>query len=84
MRAEIARQATDGLPDTSFCASDVAFHRALVDAAGNPILAAGTVRPEAVDQLTEAAEALADYLREHCRQPRPEDRFVEPGRGRRA
>lgn len=38
MRAEIARQATDGLPDTSFCASDVAFHRALVDAAGNPIL----------------------------------------------
>ena len=38
MRAEIARQGTDGLDDQAFCASDVAFHRALVEAAGNPIL----------------------------------------------
>ena len=38
MRAEIARQGTDGLSDEAFCASDVAFHRALVDAAGNPVL----------------------------------------------
>jgi GntR family transcriptional regulator, transcriptional repressor for pyruvate dehydrogenase complex len=37
MRAEIARQATDDLLDTTFCASDVAFHRALIDAAGNPM-----------------------------------------------
>jgi DNA-binding FadR family transcriptional regulator len=38
MRAEIHRQAQPGLSDESFCASDVAFHRALVDAAGNPVL----------------------------------------------
>lgn len=39
MRAEIVRQGQPGLSDESFCASDVAFHRALVDGAGNPVLA---------------------------------------------
>ena len=38
MRAEAHRQAQPGLTDEAFCASDVAFHRALVDAAGNPVL----------------------------------------------
>jgi DNA-binding FadR family transcriptional regulator len=38
MRAEIARQSQPGLGDEAFCASDVAFHRALVDAAHNPVL----------------------------------------------
>ena len=38
MRAEIEKQAQPGLSDEAFCASDVAFHRALVDAAGNPVL----------------------------------------------
>lgn len=38
MRAEIARQATEGLSDQDFCASDVAFHRAVVESAGNPVL----------------------------------------------
>ncbi len=38
MRAEIHRQGQPGLSDEAFCASDVAFHRALVDAAGNPVL----------------------------------------------
>ena len=38
MRAEIVRQSQPGLSDESFCASDVAFHRALVDGAGNPVL----------------------------------------------
>lgn len=38
MRAEIHRQSQPGLSDESFCASDVAFHRALVDAAENPVL----------------------------------------------
>ena len=38
MRAEIARQAEPALSDEAFCASDVAFHRALVDGAGNPVL----------------------------------------------
>lgn len=38
MRAEIHRQGQPGLSDESFCASDVAFHRALVDASENPVL----------------------------------------------
>ena len=38
MRAEIHRQSQPGLTDEAFCASDVAFHRALVDGAGNPVL----------------------------------------------
>ncbi|PIB25636.1 GntR family transcriptional regulator [Amylibacter kogurei] len=38
MRAEIHRQKQAGLSDESFCASDVAFHRALVDGAGNAVL----------------------------------------------
>lgn len=38
MRAEIFRQSQPGLSDEAFCASDVALHRALVDAAQNPVL----------------------------------------------
>lgn len=38
MRAEIFRQAQPSLTDEAFCASDVAFHRALVDGAANPVL----------------------------------------------
>ncbi len=38
MRQEIALQRTKDLSDEDFCASDVRFHRALTDAAGNPVL----------------------------------------------
>ncbi|AAV95189.1 FadR family transcriptional regulator [Ruegeria pomeroyi] len=38
MQAEIGRQGAPDLSDEAFCASDVAFHRALVDAACNPVL----------------------------------------------
>ncbi|MFT6103656.1 MAG: DNA-binding FadR family transcriptional regulator [Paracoccaceae bacterium] len=38
MRAEIHRQGQPGLSDETFCASDVTFHRAMVDAAHNPVL----------------------------------------------
>ncbi len=38
MAAEITRQSDPGLSDEDFCASDVRFHRALVDATGNPVL----------------------------------------------
>ena len=38
MRVEIFRQGQPGLSDESFCDSDVAFHRALVDSAGNHVL----------------------------------------------
>lgn len=53
MRAEITRQAQPGLSDESFCASDVAFHRALVDAAGNPVLSY---------QLAGAVEAMQPLM----------------------
>jgi len=53
MRAEIHRQAQPGLTDQAFCASDVAFHRALVDAAGNPVLSY---------QLTGSVEAMQPLM----------------------
>ncbi len=69
MRGEIRRQAEPGLSDEGFCASDVAFHRALVDAAGNPVLSyqlAGAV--EAMQPLmnmitftTRSREAIIAY-----------------------
>ncbi|MEO9862769.1 MAG: FCD domain-containing protein [Yoonia sp.] len=53
MRAETHRQAQPGLSDEAFCASDVAFHRALVDAAGNPVLSY---------QLAGAVEAMQPLM----------------------
>ena len=38
MQDEIRRQNNTELSDEDFCASDVAFHRALVDASDNPVL----------------------------------------------
>lgn len=38
MQAEIARQRDLSLPDEGFCAADIAFHRALVDAADSPVV----------------------------------------------
>lgn len=53
MRAEIHRQGQPGLSDERFCDSDVAFHRALVDAAGNPVLSY---------QLAGAVEAMQPLM----------------------
>ncbi len=53
MRAEVHRQSQPGLSDESFCASDVAFHRALVDGAGNPVLSY---------QLAGAVEAMQPLM----------------------
>lgn len=53
MRAEIHRQAQPGLSDERFCDSDVAFHRALVDGAGNPVLSY---------QLAGAVEAMQPLM----------------------
>ncbi len=53
MRAEIHRQGQPGLSDESFCASDVTFHRALVDAAHNPVLSY---------QLAGAVEAMQPLM----------------------
>jgi GntR family transcriptional regulator, transcriptional repressor for pyruvate dehydrogenase complex len=53
MRAEIHRQNQPGLSDEGFCASDVAFHRALVDGACNPVLSY---------QLAGAVEAMQPLM----------------------
>jgi len=53
MRAEAHRQSQPGLTDEAFCASDVAFHRALVDAAGNPVISY---------QLAGAVEAMQPLM----------------------
>jgi GntR family transcriptional repressor for pyruvate dehydrogenase complex len=53
MRAEIHRQSQPGLTDEAFCASDVAFHRALVDGAGNPVMSY---------QLAGAVEAMQPLM----------------------
>jgi DNA-binding FadR family transcriptional regulator len=53
MRAEIARQSQQDLSDEAFCASDVAFHRALVDGACNPVLSY---------QLAGAVEAMQPLM----------------------
>jgi DNA-binding FadR family transcriptional regulator len=53
MRAEAHRQSQPGLTDEAFCASDVAYHRALVDAAGNPVISY---------QLAGAVEAMQPLM----------------------
>ena len=53
MQAEIARQQDPDLTDEAFCASDITFHRALVDAAHNPVLSY---------QLAGAVEAMQPLM----------------------
>ncbi len=70
MRAEIHRQSQPGLSDEAFCASDVAFHRALVDAADNPVLSyqlAGAVEAmqPLMNMITFTARSREEILRLH-------------------
>ncbi len=67
MRAEIARQGQPGLTDEAFCASDVAFHRALVDGAGNPVLSY---------QLAGAVEAMQPLMNMITYSQRDRDRII--------
>ena len=70
MHSEIARQSEPGLTDEAFCASDVAFHRALVDAAGNEVLSyhlAGSVEAmqPLMNMITFTARSRAEIIRLH-------------------
>ena len=72
MRAEIHRQSQPGLSDESFCASDVAFHRALVDGAGNPVLSyqlAGAVEATQplMNMITFTARSREEIVALHTR-----------------
>ncbi len=68
MRAEIFRQTQPGLTDEAFCASDVSFHRALVDGAGNPVLSY---------QLAGAVEAMQPLMNMITFTARDRERIVE-------
>lgn len=68
MRAEIHRQGQPGLSDESFCDSDVAFHRALVDGAGNPVLSY---------QLAGAVEAMQPLMNMITFSARDRARIIE-------
>ncbi|EBA17658.1 regulatory protein GntR, HTH [Roseobacter sp. SK209-2-6] len=68
MRAEIFRQNQPGLTDEAFCASDVAFHRALVDGASNPVLSY---------QLAGAVEAMQPLMNMITFTARDRERIVE-------
>ncbi|WP_424939708.1 FadR/GntR family transcriptional regulator [Aliiroseovarius sp. S253] len=68
MRAEIHRQSQPGLTDEAFCASDVAFHRALVDGAGNPVLSY---------QLAGAVEAMQPLMNMITYTQRDRERIVD-------
>lgn len=72
MRAEIHRQSQPGLSDEAFCASDVAFHRALVDGAGNPVLSyqlAGAVEAmqPSMNMITFSARSREEIIALHTR-----------------
>ncbi len=68
MRAEIARQSQPTLTDEDFCASDVAFHRAFVDGACNPVLSY---------QLAGAVEAMQPLMNMITFAPRSQTRIVD-------
>ncbi len=64
LRREIVRQFTKGLSDEDFCASDVAFHRALMMACGNPVLIYHSV------SAVEAMQPLMNMLTYRARERR--------------
>jgi DNA-binding FadR family transcriptional regulator len=70
MRSEIDTQAAPDLSDEAFCASDVAFHRALVDCAGNEVLSyhlAGSVEAmqPLMNMITFTARSRAEIIDLH-------------------
>ena len=70
MERKIARQSDADLSDEAFCASDVAFHRGLVDAACNPVLSyqcSGSIeamRP-LINMITFTARSRAQIIEIH-------------------
>ncbi|MFU8865103.1 MAG: FadR/GntR family transcriptional regulator [Rhodobacterales bacterium] len=72
MWLEITRQSHPDLSDEDFCASDVAFHRALVDGAGNAVLSyqlAGAVEgmQPLMNMITFTARSRASIIVLHSR-----------------
>lgn len=71
LRAEVALQQSPDVSDEDFCASDVRFHRALVDAARNPFLSfqlAGVVEAmqPLLNMITYRLRDRAEIARRHA------------------
>ncbi len=72
LHTEIATQSQPDLSDEAFCASDVTFHRGLIDAAGNPVLSyqlAGAVEAmqPLMNMITFTARSRVTIIALHCR-----------------
>ena len=70
MKEELVRQGSKGLTDEAFCASDVAFHLALIEGAGNPILTyhlAGAIEAmqPLMNMITYTARSRAEIIAIH-------------------
>ena len=70
MQAEIERQSEAELSDEAFCASDVAFHRALIDGAQNPVLSyqlSGSIEAmqPLMNMITYTARSRAEIVEIH-------------------
>ena len=70
MDREIERQGQADLSDVDFCASDVAFHRTLIDAAANPVLSyqlAGSIEAmqPLMNMITFTARSRAEIISLH-------------------
>ena len=70
MQNEIERQGKSDLTDVDFCASDVAFHRTLIDAAVNPVLSyqlAGSIEAmqPLMNMITFTARSRAEIISLH-------------------
>ncbi|MFA7431428.1 MAG: FCD domain-containing protein, partial [Rhodospirillaceae bacterium] len=75
MAAEIKIQRNPALSGEEFCASDVRFHRALVDAAGNPVL--GFVMGAVIEALQPASNMVIDRFRDRTQAADQHQRLLD-------
>ena len=74
MRDEIAVQRRAATSDQDFCASDVRFHRAVADAAGNPIV--GLIMHVVIEGLMPVSNMITVHVRERRTVVRQHERIV--------
>jgi GntR family transcriptional repressor for pyruvate dehydrogenase complex len=74
MREEIATQRRPATSDQDFCASDVRFHRAIADAAGNPII--GLIMHVVIEGLMPVSNLIIFRVRERRTVVRQHERIT--------
>lgn len=75
MAEEVRRQRDPALSGEEFCASDVRFHRALVDAAGNPVM--GFVMGAVIEALQPASNMVIDRFRDRVQAAGQHQRLLD-------